>query len=393
MAVITPKSRQIINNKLPNFDIGNYIKPIIGRVEGIILGENTPNADLYSKYGKTYGIGTIFYTLYSSDGSTNVSDVTEGDSLNGVLVLPARPFFPNDKQFPLLGELVYLITLPNAKSVTETDKEFSYYLGPINIWNNSQSNPLFTDQQIFLGKSFSQRNDIPTLNIFEGDKLIKGRYNSGIRFSSSNRLNNNYWNVSKKSNDQIIIISNGYNTTSDIHTEDINKDDSTILLASSQVIPLNTTVTTSNPITKTILPKEYSGGSQIILNSDRLVLNSRKDDVLLYSHKNIELYSKNNISINSDNILLNSNKIILGQDNTTNYPTQPAVLGNNLENVLIDLIKALSSVAGALTSVVSTPAGTPLVSLNAAGSSLSTSLTKITNDLEKIKSTVVYINK
>ena len=231
MAVITPKSRQIINNKLPNFDIGNYIKPIVGRVEGIILGENTPNADLYSKYGKQYGIGTIFYTLYSSDGSTNISTVTEGELLNGALVLPARPFFPNDKQFPLLGELVYLVTLPNAKSVTEIDKEFSYYLGPINIWNNSQSNPLFTDQQIFLGKSFSQRNDIPNINIFEGDRLIKARYNSAIRFSSSNRSNKNYWNISKKSNDQIIIISNGYNTNSDFHTEDINKDDSTIVLA------------------------------------------------------------------------------------------------------------------------------------------------------------------
>jgi hypothetical protein len=393
MAVITPKSRQIINNKLPNFDIGNYIKPIVGRVEGIILGENTPNADLYSKYGKQYGIGTIFYTLYSSDGSTNISTVTEGELLNGALVLPARPFFPNDKQFPLLGELVYLVTLPNAKSVTEIDKEFSYYLGPINIWNNSQSNPLFTDQQIFLGKSFSQRNDIPNINIFEGDRLIKARYNSAIRFSSSNRSNKNYWNISKKSNDQIIIISNGYNTNSDFHTEDINKDDSTIVLASSQVIPLNTTVTTSNPITKTIIPKEYSGDSQIILNSNRLVLNSKKDDILLYSHKNTEVYSKNNISLNSENILLNSNKIILGQNNTDSYPTQPAVLGNNLENILIDLIKTLSSVASALTSTVSTPAGTPLVSLNAAGGSLSTSLTKITNDLEKIKSTVVYINK
>jgi hypothetical protein len=398
--VITPKARQSRNNKSPNFNISDYVKPVVGRVMGIILDENTPTKDLYNKYSKEYGIGTIFYTIYSADGDKAVSNIgnketnIDEDKINGVSVSPARPFFPNNKLFPLLGELVYLLTFPNPRSVTADDQNFVYYLGPVNIWNNSQTNPLFTNQTIVLGKTFEQRKDIPSLKVFEGDHLIEGRYNSGLRFSNSSPTNKNYWNTSKKSNDSIILLTNGYNKgNSQFYTEDINTDNSSIVLTSSQIIPLNTTVNTSNPITKTILPKKYSDGSQIILNSDRLVFNTKKENILLYSHKDTEIYSNNNISFNANTaVLIKSPKIILGQkDNNTQYPVENAVLGVQLENVLNDILKALTSLGNTLSSVVSTPQGTPLVSVNTAGTTLSNNINNIIKDVEKIKSNTVYL--
>jgi len=180
MSVITPSLRRGTNTKLPGFNISDYLKPVVGRVVGIILEENTPNETLYNKYGKEYGVGTIFYTIYSSTGNNPITNVDSGENLNGTAVIPARPFFPNDKQYPLLGELVYILQLPNPKSVTSNSNTFSYYLGPINIWNNSQSNPQFTNQEIFLGSKFEQRSNIPTLKVFEGDNLIEGCYHAGI---------------------------------------------------------------------------------------------------------------------------------------------------------------------------------------------------------------------
>ena len=396
MSVITPSLRRGTNTKLPGFNISDYLKPVVGRVVGIILEENTPNETLYNKYGKEYGVGTIFYTIYSSTGNNPITNVDSGENLNGTAVIPARPFFPNDKQYPLLGELVYILQLPNPKSVTSNSNTFSYYLGPINIWNNSQSNPQFTNQEIFLGSKFEQRSNIPTLKVFEGDKLIEGRYNAGIRFSNSNSLNNNLWNRGKQDGDPVLIFTNGYNNTqsSTLYSEDINNDDSTILLTSTQTIPLNTTVTTSNPFTKTILPKNYSGNAQIILNSDRLVFNTKKDDILLYSQTNTEVYAKQDITLNAENdIILNGKNIVLGiqSPNKAQYPTQPVILGTNLEDILQDLVEALASLGNSLTSVVSTPPGSPLVTINTAGASLSDQILSISDRIEGIKSKSVFI--
>jgi len=396
MSVITPSLRRGTNTKLPGFNISDYLKPVVGRVVGIILEENTPNETLYNKYGKEYGVGTIFYTIYSSTGNNPITNVDSGENLNGTAVIPARPFFPNDKQYPLLGELVYILQLPNPKSVTSNSNTFSYYLGPINIWNNSQSNPQFTNQEIFLGSKFEQRSNIPTLKVFEGDKLIEGRYNAGIRFSNSNSLNNNLWNRGKQDGDPVLIFTNGYNNTqsSTLYSEDINNDDSTILLTSTQTIPLNTTVTTSNPFTKTILPKNYSGNAQIILNSDRLVFNTKKDDILLYSQTNTEVYAKQDITLNAENdIILNGKNIVLGiqSPNKAQYPTQPVILGTNLEDILQDLVEALASLGNSLTSVVSTPPGSPLVTVNTAGASLSDQILSISDRIEGIKSKSVFI--
>jgi hypothetical protein len=113
----------------------------------------------------------------------------------------------------------------------------------------------------------------------------------------------------------------------------------------------------------------------------------------MYSNNNSEIYA-DNISLNSTtSTLINSPQIILGQDSKSNqYPTQPAILGNNLENILVNLIDALSGFATDVSAAVSTPQGTPIVTLVNAGFSLSNKLSSIIDELETIKSNVVFLN-
>lgn len=359
-----------------------------------IGNKNVGRVQYVIKEGKDRG--TIYYKEYdTSKPIDNIQIPTNEKDLNEYLskYKSAKPSNPNIKVYPLLGELVTLVELDNPVSIQTKQKTSMYYTGIINLFNNSQHNAQFISQTPILGKEFEEQNNIVNLKYFEGDIILDGRTNNAIRFASSLNTNNGYWSNSMNYGDPILILSNGYNTTDLNHVEDINKDDSTIVLTSTQKIPLETQITTSNPITKTTLPKNYSQNSQIILNSDRIVINSKKDDVVIYSTTNTELYANDNVTLNANTaILLNSDKIILGTEkNSSQYPEQPAVLGIVLEDVLQDLINALSSFGSSLTSVVTTPEGTSLIGVNTAGSRLSGDLSRILDKVENIKSNVVYI--
>ena len=402
----TITTQNALNGQDASFGKAKLGKLYIGRVQAVTTIEETPTPYIYKEYNAKPGL--IFYSkvedIEDIDNIINDSSKLESNIKNGK-IYSALPLFSNYQQYPLTGELVVIFQLPNnglPKSEKEKTSTISSYYIPVNFYNNIQDNSIFkTNQQKILGKYFK---DIPSfsLKFFEGDFLLRGRGNNSLRFSNSWKFlgNENYWTTSKKDGDPIVILRNGTSEIdsdpSQLYVEDINNDNSSIVLTSTQIIPLETTITTSNFITKTILPNKYFNGSQIILNADRLVFNTKQDDILLYSKTNTEIYAGNFLSLNVFNpnsaILLNSNKIILGQnDKDTSYPTQPAVLGTALEDVLSDLIGFLASFGNDLTSAISTPSGTALININKAGATLTSNVLNLINKLESIKSNVVYI--
>lgn len=314
--------------------------------------------------------GTVHFEPYSptSDSTkigTNLTDLPT-----------AIPLDSSSKYYPLSGELILIFKGPSPKSVLSQSSTQNYYV-TINLWNNTNNNAQFGEQEI----TFEQK-DVPLLQTFAGDKIINGRYGNNIRFSSTNLENNNFWNEGKNG-DQIIILSNTSGSLENI------EEDNLLILSSAQKIPLKTFTLTSNKITQTILPKNSSLKSQF-LNAERIVLNTLKDDILLYSYKNAEIYSKNNITLNTDRILLNAGKICLGQDESEE-PTEPAVLGNQLEDLMRSLLKAMTSFSNKLSSAISTPVGTPLISISSAATVLTNDLQKSISKLDKIKSKTVYL--
>tara|TARA_R110000744_G_scaffold5160_1_gene18137 strand:+ start:118 stop:588 length:471 start_codon:yes stop_codon:yes gene_type:complete len=86
--------------------------------------------------------------------------------------------------------------------------------------------------------------------------------------------------------------------------------------------------------------------NQIIINSDRLIFNAKQDSILFSSNKIIGFNTNGSFHFDSEkNFIVNSNKIILGLKNTPDgtiiYGQEPALLGNQTEEWISDLIDTI----------------------------------------------------
>ena len=201
----------------------------------------------------------------------------------------------------------------------------------------------------------------------------------------------NNWSSIGQSGDPLTILRNGQGNQSDegwIPTvEDINNNDSSIYLTSTQQIPLNPassdyTSYSSNPPES---PQKYSG-KQIILSSGRLVFNTTNDHLLLSSNKSINLNALGGVNIDTNTFTVQSTNVYLGSKNAT----EPLLLGNQTVNLINQLISTLSSFATVCSTLVSTPPGTPLAPLNIASTQLVSSLNALKTNLTNIKSKYNY---
>jgi len=362
----------------------------VGKVFGVVLNETTPSKELFDRSGGWNGIGTVFYLDY--DQSKNITEV----DLNTCKI--AKPFHASTQNYPLIGELIYIIDGPSPSTQISTTQSQKYYTGTVNVWNNNQQNAPGTGD---LGLTFNENNDIRRLIAFEGDRIYQGRKGNGIRFGSTVKLksNINEWSSVGNDGDPITILVNGYVTTDPKslvpNIEEINKEKSSIYMTSTQAIPLMPGASIVNPQVNTIKPKDYSN-SQLIFNSDRITLNSKKDEVLLFAKTNIELNTDNIINLNAGKVAhINSPYIMLGTQKNGDYPEEPAILGNQLHDLFLQLFDSLSSLASALTTAtVATSEGViPVTSLTAdAGPQLSADIENLIDKLEKITSDKVFIS-
>ena len=362
----------------------------IGKVFGVVLNETTPSKELFDRSGGWSGIGTVFYLDY--DQAKNISTT----DLNKCKI--AKPFHASTQNYPLVGELIQITDGPSPSSQLSINQGQKYYTGTINIWNNNQQNAPGTGD---LGLTFNENNDIRRLITFEGDRIYQGRKGNGIRFGSTVKLqsNINEWSSVGKDGDPITIMVNGYITTETgsliPNVEEINKEKSSIYMTSTQAIPLMPGVSIVNPQLNTIKPKDYSY-SQLIFNSDRITLNSKKDEVLLFAKTNIELNTDNIINLNAGKVAhINSPYVMLGTQNDGSYPQEPALLGNQVHDFLLQLLDSMSNLAASLTmATVATSEGViPVTSLTAdAGPQLSADIENLIDKLEKITSNKVFIS-
>jgi hypothetical protein len=149
-------------------------------------------------------------------------------------------------------------------------------------------------------------------------------------------------------------------------------------------------ITPSNPNINTIAPKDYVS-SQLIFNSDRITLNSKKDEVLLFAKTNIELNSDNIININAGQVThINSPSIALGTNPDGSYPTEPVLLGNKTHDLFLEIFNTLINLANSLSSTVSTAEGTCLTGCNVAGSQLFADISRLQKKLGSITSQKVH---
>jgi hypothetical protein len=107
-------------------------------------------------------------------------------------------------------------------------------------------------------------------------------------------------------------------------------------------------------------------GDQIIVTSGRVLFNAKDDSVFLFAKKSIGLSSAGTINFDSDDsCIINSPRIYLGLN-----ATEPLVKGLRLQTYLNDLNKSLSQVGLALSKIAGVPVGSPMITVNTAGTDL-----------------------
>jgi hypothetical protein len=367
-----------------NFGFSGGSSNRTGKVYGIVTTKDTPTKKQYERANGM--MGTIFYLEY------NQSQNTTGSNTDSFLdtCTPALPVTYN-QDYPILGELVKIHDLPTPISQKSPNGFTSYYGDIINIYNDPQNNSTAVSNN--LGQTFEENDNILPLQQFEGDVTLEGRKGQGIRFGStvSKRSNINEWSSVGNNGDPITILVNGYVTSSaddQFVIEEVNKDQSSIYLTSTQAIPLIPGASIVNPRSNTIKPSSYNS-SQLIFNSDRITLNSKQDEVLIFAKTNIELNTDNTININAGRIAhINSPFIALGTNSDGSYPTEAVLLGNQTIIAFDRILNALQNLAYYLNQA-STQDG-PIIGCSMASTQLSADLKRICDQLDKCLSTKVY---
>lgn len=259
---MAPRISGINKSKFNDNEVGMPLF-IPKRVTDIILDINHP---LAKEFGGYDAIGTIFYTdpvEHQGQEKPNIKDF-------------ARPLFDFLKKYPLVNEIVMVLSSVGKQHYVSNNASVDYYLPNINIWNHPHHNalpdtPYLTDPdkegkiedfkmvegglvrtpnddddyEIKLGEYFKEKLDVQPLLPFEGDTIIEGRFGNSIRFGATaiEAKEKTAYSTKGETGDPITIIRNGQYIEEDRdrgweHTiENINTDDSSIILTSNQVFP------------------------------------------------------------------------------------------------------------------------------------------------------------
>lgn len=345
----------------------NYTKRItIGRVLDINLDEKS---EIHRATNQWNGIGAIKYEFV--ENTTNREKQTPKY---------AYPLDPNQKQFPLVNELVILLYLPSNQLGSNNGDGKTYYLNSISLWNhphhNAYPNPFETDttpisenhdyQQIEGGLvrrvtdgsteinlnggskgTFVEQINIKPILPFAGDVIIEGRFGNSIRLGNTSKTTSKYknnWSDIGENGNPITIIKNGQPDNDGEEgwlptTENINNDKSSIYLTSNQKIPIVTSSENYSAFrTPPQLPRLYTS-NQILLSSGRLVFNATTDSILMSSQKDISLSSQMNIGLTSvKDVSLVGNFVRLGSSSANQSLVRGDAFMARFETLVSNLI-------------------------------------------------------
>ena len=399
------------NNNLGNTPSNTQEKVVAARVIDIVLDENHK---YYERVGEWNGIGAIFYEIVNKSGTKSYSNF-------------ALPYDSQLKTYPLINEIVLLISLPNQSMGLVSSNESYFYMSPLGIWNHPHHNayPNVLDglkdqaqQKYILNRSdqvtddsteidlnssntsqntFVEKVDIHPLMPFMGDSLLEGRHGQSLRFGSTAKSKSekkNNWSDSGENGDPITILRNGQpSKVSDEGwipiTENINNDLSSIYLTSTQKLPYKLSIEKSE---KWIKPPTFPGQyilPQILLNSSQISINSKEDSILLSSKKSIGLTCEDEINLTGNNTVLDTTNLYLGSKRAT----ESVLLGDKTINTLKQITLLLKSITNVLQLDQMYPGGIPVPNgpLNVVSLTATQTLATIEASLDSLASKKVKV--
>jgi hypothetical protein len=362
-------------------------------------------------------------------GVINGEKVNSKGVLSGKIYMDIRPSDPYKKSFPLVNEYVrvkyviapntvggqfvyegpislYGAVSPNVNpnptplvNPTPLSQKLNYTqteTGAYNIQNNTPVSLDFNSISNPDRATFTEKSNIHPLLPYAGDIIYEGRWGNSLRFGSTAKITGNFpntWSSSGTNGDPIVILRNGQNPKSSDFgaepiVENISQDLSSIYLTSYQKIPFS--IANENFISYTTpptTPAQFTN-PQVILSSDRIILNAKSDSILISGEKSVGLSSNGSVNIESTSEINIASKLTrLGNKNAN----QSVLRGDETVEYLKILITELQNIAEALKVVQDWPGGAPVpnpVVLTTANAALQV-FNNVYNQIDSVKSKIV----
>lgn len=316
-----PNASQFSRGAVPN------IQPTLeGIVEDVVINEGKTPKEILRYKPDGSNIGQILVRVIPND--------------LGLPLIKLRKALPMNMQFmeyPLVGEMVLLTRAfgnlyytnkinPSRNVNNGVAAILRQQFGQNTPTSNTPQNRQLLAQGVVSTQQLEATNDyaisstpgkyfrlqtIPQIRPTEGDVIIQGRFGNSIRLGSS--LFHREIIGQTKPN---ILLTAGLSDAREYSTptlnefsltfENINKDKSSIWMVSDQkVVFTPATVLSTSPIKAHMLssinkPSTYDG-AQIFINSDRVILNSKQNEISLFSNNEINLSSIKAITLDTEN--------------------------------------------------------------------------------------------
>lgn len=351
-------------------------------------------------------------------------------------VIRARALDINIKVIPVRGEIILVTKAPAPEASAGGLSQEYYYSNPVSIQSSVHHNGLpgltawienYTagsseartdaydglthDTSKNLGVNypidpiFVERNDVYPVQPYSGDIIIEGRWGQSIRFGSTLDERRKYPQVPtwKKglgaTGNPILIISNGTNPENlprnEFILENIDKDDSAIWMTSGQYVKFEPASTYTPSITDksiNLFTKNEYGGNAVMIASDRIVFNARRQEIIGFSKEGIGFSSEKGISLDGKQVveIESEQKISLGIN-----AIEPILLGKRTMNWLDSLCQVLMNVTRAITEQTHpTGTGPSGIPINVSKfSNAYTQLNELKNSITKLPSQLAFVNE
>ena len=402
-------------SEIESFDYG-VVVGVVTSIDDERIPKHSAEFDNYVSERSEY-IGAVFVKTVS-DPVSNVDNT--------------KPYYPRNRNniiLPIVGETVRVFTGGGVREYERIASNPSLNLG--NFAKDAAKNLLPNDEKPNKSKSknykevsqtgttntsggsstkikdygeYFQPQRVNSLRLYEGDTLLQSRFGQSIRFSAYNNEENTF--------SPTIIIRNRENdlTTQEkegfIIEEDINRDGSIIAITSADykldfqpgiVDDKGSNDFETTPINFE-LPEEYTGNDQILINSERIILSSKSQEMIFFSKGDYGFISDGKFTIDNgtggalldfgDDVLITTDRngsnftVLAGSGNiflNTTETTERVVRGDTLVTLLGELIDAINQ------QVYNTPSGPTAV-----GPTNRSTFNDIKSRLEEALSTLNY---
>jgi len=458
------------------FDVDNHIRKLLSPVINQINvgkadeGELAEVIEVYATEEQLDESPVDDTPDYKFLGAIRFRKIYTQQNLSDDQLMVAYPLNLNIIDFPIKGETVFIQKIydkfyytdrvnmfnnPNNAAARGASQKF-------NIGKSTKSQKTLDTAEtgvvenkekpddVFLGDYFKPNFNIRSLIPNEGDTLIQGRFGNTLRLGSVDNAPTiklragQISDFDKFDEGNVLIDEINEKPVNAPLEENINLDASSMWMTTDETVKLTPATLEDANIYPTSVAPEVFDGKQIILNSGRLIFNSKEDGILGFSNgpidfstlngfgvsakQHIDLYSPTinigrggspdagfkdrtaggktkSITLQGQDIFLQNEEgytaimskgIELGVSDTQ----EPAVKGDVLEDILSNLMDVVSDLSSAIATIVTTPItivtpGTPTPQPYAAEASRAykalSSLATLSIKLNTMKSRVVTL--